>query len=453
MNQISGFFAKLAAVPLMGTAALLAQDTCPIADAPLPVVLVHGNGDDAAKWIGIISLFESNGYPSDKLFAVRFSMPVARADDQTEEPARSSTEDATAELSAMVTRVLLKTQSRQVILVGSSRGGLTIRNYILFGGGRNAAACAILAGTPNHGVFSSSANLGNEFNEKGNYLTRLNRSESIQGVPLLTLRSDRLDKFAQPANNAPGAPPSLTGTGADGPALAGANNLVLAGLDHRELAFHPRGFAEMYRFITGHEPLTLEVVAEQHPSLSGLVSGFAGAAPTNLPLSGVTVRIYTIENDAQKRSLAGPLYECVTREDGRWGPFAASSATAYVFELEYRGRRVQYYMAPFLRSTQLLNLRFAPVPAVLKADSGGTYPSGAQLVITRPEGYFSRERDAITINGAPVEQEPSGLPTQDTFVADLPKSDAVQITLRKESISAIPSDDLARDLPIVDFLW
>jgi hypothetical protein len=88
---------------------------------------------------------------------------------------------------------------------------------------------------------------------------------------------------------------------------------------------------------------------------------------------------------------------------------------------------------------------------VVDACSGGTYPPGAQLVITRPEGYFSRERDAITIDGAPVEQEPYSLPTQDTFVVDLPKSDAVQITLRKESIAAIPSDDLARELPIVDF--
>src|SRR6187402_779785 len=117
---------------------------------PDPIVFVHGNGDDAAKWIGITWLFESNGYPADRLFSIRFTHPIARSNETKEEPYRSSTRDSAAELSAFVTRVLLQTKSSKVVLVGSSRGGLTIRNYILNGGGRGNVSAVILAGTPNH---------------------------------------------------------------------------------------------------------------------------------------------------------------------------------------------------------------------------------------------------------------------------------------------------------------
>ncbi|MBI2689080.1 MAG: hypothetical protein HYX27_22480 [Acidobacteria bacterium] len=122
-----------------------------------PIVFVHGNGDDAAKWMGIIWLFDSNGYPREKLFAVRFTNPGARLNDAKVETYRSSTTDQAVELSAAVTRLLLETKSKRVALIGSSRGGNTIRNYIKNGGGAGVVSHAILAGTPNHGVFVTGA--------------------------------------------------------------------------------------------------------------------------------------------------------------------------------------------------------------------------------------------------------------------------------------------------------
>ena len=150
--------------------AILLTCTAVIASSPrpntsVPIVFVHGNGDDASKWIGIIWLFESNDYPADKLFSVRFSHPNARTNDTVEEVNRSSTTDSTAELSAFVTRVLIETHSSKVALIGSSRGGMTIRNYLLHGGSNNVAF-AITCGTPNHGVVALDANLDGEFNGK-----------------------------------------------------------------------------------------------------------------------------------------------------------------------------------------------------------------------------------------------------------------------------------------------
>jgi lipase (class 2) len=40
------------------------------ADAPVPIVFVHGDSDQAAIWQTAIWRFESNGYPRDRLFAI-----------------------------------------------------------------------------------------------------------------------------------------------------------------------------------------------------------------------------------------------------------------------------------------------------------------------------------------------------------------------------------------------
>ncbi|SDE96525.1 lipase [Terriglobus roseus] len=436
---------SLASLPTFG------QNIAPKAEGNYPIVFVHGNGDDAAKWVGTIWLFESNGYPKDRLYAIRFSNPVARTDDSKPEANRSSTVDAASELSSFVTRVLLETHSRKVILIGSSRGGLTIRNYIQNGGGQSNVAAAILAGTPNHGVLVSTANLNGEFNGGGHFLTALNHanddgSEVVDGVRFLTLRSDKLDKYAQPTGGASGASQVSTGVTFEGPALRGATNVVLPNLDHRELAFAPAAFREMFRFVTGTEPKTLIVQHEQTIQISGTVTGFTGVAPTNLPMQGVHLNIYPVSKDGGD---SAPSYSITTGADGQWGPFTASSTQEYCFDLEFQGRHVRYFKAPLLRSTALLNLRFLPAPRDTTTHTANT----ALLFIARPEGYFSAGRDPVTLNGKSVSEEPQGLPVRDSFLLGLPDIQAVSVTLRGEHIIAQPSKDIANDLPIVDFLW
>ncbi len=452
----------LAAVSLVGAAAFAADaNPAPVGDQSLPIIFVHGNGDDAAKWVGVIWLFESNGYPANRLFSIRFSLPVARADDTHQEPFRSSTTDAASELSAFVTRVLIETHSPRVVLVGSSRGGLTIRNYIQNGGGSANVAAAILAGTPNHGVMSTATNLNGEFNGSGHYLQALNHastdgSEVAPGVRFLTLRSDKLDKYAQPMGVALGSPQSPTGVGFDGPALKGATNIVLPNLDHRELAFQPSAFEQMYKFITGKQPSTLSVVPEDKPVIGGTVTGFSGAAPTNLAVAGVRLRIYSVDRTRLVEQQT-PLYDTTTKEDGRWGPLEISSQGEYEFDMEYQGRHVRYYKTSLARSSNLINLRFLPPPANMAAAAGAGIPhdasTGPRLLVARPQGYFSRERDIVTVDGKPVDSEPAGLPIRDSFVLNMADGKPVTVSLRHESVVATPSTDLSKDLPIVDFLW
>ena len=423
------------------------------AQSPIPVVFVHGNGDDAAKWIGVIWLWESNGYPKDRLYAIRFTNPSARSDDTREEPSRSSTAFAESELSAFVDRVVAETHSSKVALVGSSRGGMTIRNYLEHGGAGHVAY-AVLCGSPNHGVTATDANLNGEFNGKGTYLQGLNHvgaagaSEVVAGVKMMTLRSDHLDKFAQPTGVAMGNPQMTTGVTYEGPALRGAENVVLAGMDHRELAFTPRAFAESYRFITGSAPKTLTVTAEKAPMVSGLVTGFADGVATNLPVAGVHLRVIPVGDGGKTGAIA---YEETTTADGKWGPMRAAAGQEYEFDLEFGGRHVRYFKAAIPRSTGLMNLRLLPVPR-----EAATLPAGEYVLVERPQGYMARERDAVTIDGALAKDEPSalpsGVPVRDSFVAALP-GDEAKVVLRGETIVAVGSSDLKKDLPVVDFLW
>jgi triacylglycerol lipase len=458
MNFRVNFFKNALVVFVLAFAAVKISFAKTAPDTSVPIVFVHGNGDDASKWIGVIWLFESNGYPTGKLFSIRFTHPNARTNDTVDEANRSSTSDATEELRAFVAHVLLETHSSKVALIGSSRGGMTIRNYLLHGGSGNVSY-AITCGTPNHGVLATDANLDGEFNGKGRYLQALNHaygdgSEVAPGVKMMTLRSDKLDKYAQPTGIAFGTPQTATGVPYEGPALAGATNVVLPNLDHRELAFYPSAFAEMYKFLTGVAPRTTTVTPVSSPTVSGLITGFENGAFTNLPLEGVHLRVYKV--NATESST--PAYEVVTKSDGRWGPFVASSTQEYDFDLEYQGRHVRLYKAPIPRSTTLLNLRLLPVPVEPKVP-GKTDSSVAQhrsqLLVARPEGYFSRERDPVMIDGKVSADEPAGLPLRDSFLADVSVSPdhLTTVVLRKEKILARPSMDLATDLPVVDFLW
>ena len=126
------------------------------AEAPRPVLFVHGNGDSAALWYTTIWRFESNGYNPSLLFAIDFKHPTARSDDTKAQENRSGTTDQAKELAAKVGEIQIRTGQKQVVLVGSSRGGNAIRNYLKNFGGAPNVSHAILCGTPNHGISGDS---------------------------------------------------------------------------------------------------------------------------------------------------------------------------------------------------------------------------------------------------------------------------------------------------------
>src|SRR5262249_36626151 len=153
------------------------------------------------------------------------------------------------------------------------------------------------------------------------FLRGLNEGESevTPGVAFLTLRSDGMDKYAQADGRFIGKPGTPTGVTAEGPELKGATNLVLGTIDHRETAYHPRAFREIYKFIAGREPGRIAIVPEQSVRLNGLVSGTPAGVPTNRPVESATVDVFRVDPDTGERK-GGPVHTAKTGADGRWGP-------------------------------------------------------------------------------------------------------------------------------------
>lgn len=392
-------------------------------EAAVPIVFVHGNGDHAGLWDATIWRFESNGYPRDRLFAIDLPNPMATASTTTREPNRSTPEDQVAALAAEVTRVLLRTGASKVALVGSSRGGITMRHYVRSGGGAALVSHVITAGTPNHGVFALDGfSAGSEFNGRSAFLRALNAEREVEpGIAYLTLRSDSLDKYAQPFGAALGAPTMATGVDAMSPALEGAQNLVLPGTDHREVAFGSAAFKAQYTFLTGREPLTTTIAAESSVVLDGMVSANAFGAPTNTPLVGALVTVHEVDATTGERVRAA-LHTQRTREDGRWGPFRASAAARYEFEVVAPDSSVilHVYRAPFPRSSRVVNFRLpAPPSDTARRDS-------VSVLLVRPRGYLGAGRDRVLFDDTPPRGIPDGVPTTDRVMwrgpADRPRS-------------------------------
>lgn len=379
--------------------------------AQTPVIFVHGNGDHAGLWDNVIWRFESNGYPSSRLFAVDLPNPSASSTLTAVELNRSTPEEQTAALAAFVTRVLLATGVRKVALVGSSRGGMTIRNYVRFGGGSAHVSHVVTGGTPNHGVFAiPTVQPDGEFNGAGPYLRALNRgSEVVPGVQFLALRSDSLDKYAQADGAGLGMKGTPTNVDAMGPALRGALNVVLPGTDHREVAFGPAAFRAQYRFITGRTPTHMDIVADTVAVLEGMISGNVNASPTNLPLANAVITVHAVDAATGQR-LGAPAYRAVTSHTGRWGPFRASPTARYEFEVAGPDSAVilHVFRMPFPRSSRIVNFRLPAAPVAR--------PDSVSVLIARPRGYLGLGRDTVEFDGTRAAGIPPGVPTVDRAI-------------------------------------
>lgn len=384
-----------------------------------PVLFAHGNGEQASLWMTTLWRMESNGVPRDHMFAINFTDPLAQADDSKPEPNKSSTENQRRELGDAIKELKHRTGAPRVALVGNSRGGYPIRSYVKNGGGGDVSY-AVLCGVPNHGVFDWDDNLGNEFNGRGPFLRALNEGESevTAGTSFLTLRSDNMDKYAQPDGRILGKPGTPTGVSFEGPSLKGATNIVLGGLDHRETAYHPHAFREIYKFIAGREPDRMAITPEGEVKLSGLVTGTPGGIQTNRPVAGASVELYRVSADTGER-IGGAIHSSQTGADGRWGPAQVDPSWYLEIVLTSAGSTTtHFYRSPFPRSCDIVHLRAArPLGA---ADAG----AGAVIIMSRPRGYFGLPRDVVLLDGKEPTDVKAGVPTDSISTLRLPIAEA-----------------------------
>lgn len=405
MTSRRTLFAGLASSLLLAACA-----SAPSLEEHPPIVFVSGNGDSAALWQTTLWRFESNGWPRERLHAIDLPYPLARDDDKLAQPGRTSTAEHMAFLKSEVDKMLQATGTRQVVLVGNSRGGNAIRNYIQNGGGERRVSRAVLGGTPNHGVWAIQGfREGNEFSGTGPFLTALNAPKNAAGdevagpVQWLTLRSDNNDKYAQPDGLWIGAKGTPTHVTFEGPALKGATNAVLPRADHRETSFSPAAFNTTYRFITGKTAPPLAIQPETPLLLNGKITGL-GLKPTdpasgnysnNLPLPGAQLLVYATDAATGAR-LGSAVHSKTVGADGLWGPFNAQAGVQYEFVVSAPGYATTHiYRSPFPRSSELVHLR---ADRLADADKHAK----ANITLTRPRGYFDAVRDKMRFDGKSV---------------------------------------------------
>lgn len=360
-----------------------------------PIVFVPGDGDSAALWQSVLWRFESNGWPAERLFAVAQPLPVARDDDTKPQPGRSSAAEHRAFVQAEVERALKATGAKQVVLVGLSRGGYGVRDYIQNAGGDKVVSHAILCGTPNHGVQAiPGTNEGNEYSGTGPFLKALNAPKNAAGdevtgpVKWLVIRSDKNDKYAQPDGLWLGFRGVDTKISYDAPELKGATNVVIPRIDHRETATSPAAFEAMHRFITGTAPKRPDIAPDDHVMLSGKIC----AAGTNIGLAGAKLDVYAIDPILGERK--GPaVLTATTKEDGAWGAMHGDRDARYEFVISAPGyATTHFFRSPFPRSSTVVNFRPERVP---EADRNA--PS--LVLMYRPRGYLDPGRDKMAFDG------------------------------------------------------
>ena len=386
-----------------------------LAEAP-PIVFVHGNGDTAALWQTTVWRFESNGWPRERLHAINVPYPLSRDDDAKAQPGRTSTAEHMAYLKAEVDKVLKTTGASHVVLVGNSRGGNAIRNYVYNGGGSATVSHAILGGTPNHGVWAIPGfREGNEFSGTGPFLKALNAPKNAAGdevggpVKWMTIRSDNNDKFAQPDGVWIGQKGKPTNVTAAGPELKGALNVVIPGIDHRETSYSPAAFEATYRFITGKAPRSTAILAEKAVVLNGKITGMGvdsadpktGNFSNNQPLAGAQLEVYAT-NPATGARTGTALLRKTVGADGQWGPLSIQPGVPHEFVITAPGYATTHiYRSGFPRSSELIHLR---AERIADADKGAE----SIVTLTRPRGYLDPARDKMLLDGAAPVGVPAG---------------------------------------------
>jgi pimeloyl-ACP methyl ester carboxylesterase len=441
---LAGAAALPAAPALRGATAQELRER-PAGQEVAPILFVHGNGDSAALWMPTIWRFESNFYARSRLFALDMRLPTARRVDAVREAGRSSTEEATAQLAQEVARVRRATGVERLVLIGHSRGGNIIRNFLRQNPSQRMRA-AILCAAPSHGVIvSTRLMVGSEFNGASPFLRALNAmpGEVPPGVPTFTLSSDGQDKWAQPDGRFIGMPGETTGIDALGPALRGATNVVLPGADHMEVAYSAEAFVELHRMATGELPSATRIRPEVRPILNGRVSAYENGAPTNIGIAGARVRLYPVEAETGRR--AGPLlHERVTPADGSWGPLEVDPEMHCEFEITVRGYPITHlYRGPFPRGSDHVHLRpYLPAPDDPK--------EGSLVVVSRPRGYFDPARDRISIGGQTLSGPPD-VPHESTLRATGPAAQIpMQVTYNAERLAGLTWPIAERRVTVIE---
>ena len=147
--------------------------------------------------------------------------------------------------------------------------------------------------------------------------------------------------------------------------MVGATNVTIPGVTHIQCATCAPSFFEMYKFFTGHEPETTEILPEPFGSIR--IAGRAVLFPQNVGVAGSTLEIYKVNGDTGFRIHNKPEAIYAIDETGNWGPFKAKAGEYYEFVIVRPETNHHFYIEPFIRDDYLIRLNTSPIGGGISA--------------------------------------------------------------------------------------
>ncbi|HEY6416171.1 MAG TPA: alpha/beta fold hydrolase [Acidimicrobiales bacterium] len=265
--------------------------------APRPVIFVHGGSGSGAQFDTQALRLTSNGYPADRIAVHEYDSTFGT----------NTMDEVWAGLDELIAELLSETGADGVDLLGHSLGTTVSQGYLTSSPERAASVA--------HYV-------------------------NIDG---------------RTAASPPGGVDTLAvwGEGDQTRQIVGAQNYYAPDQSHVQVATSAETFAQIYRFFTGHEPKTTDVVAQRGRIR---LSGEANVFPQNQGADGFTLQIFEIDRRG-RREHRRPDATFAIAADGAWGPFKAHAGERYEFALTRTDGSVHHlYFQPFLRSDHLVRL-------------------------------------------------------------------------------------------------
>jgi hypothetical protein len=319
-----------------------------------PMIFVHGYTGSATQFEWQAMRFASNGYPQNYLNAFEYdSVSWGGIFTPPNIPFQTAT---LAALDARIDTILADTGADKVELLGHSQG--------------TAVSMAYLNSSP-----ARAAKVAHYAALDGGSATSL-----PGGVPTVAI----FGGFGLNPN----------GT------ITGAENHVVPKAPHNETATSPVSFAYMYKFFTGQDPETTNVLPEPYGLIK--LAGRAVLYPQNTGVAGATVEIYELNGETGARKYMKPWAIYPIDETGNWGPFRARAGAHYEFNIAREGENHHFYIEPRIRSDYFIRLNTSLVGQGL-GQLMTRNPDQTNLIITRNREWLGDQNDGfddiLAING------------------------------------------------------
>jgi hypothetical protein len=292
--------------------------------------------------------FESNGYPANYIAVHEYDSSYSI----------NTMEDVWAGLDQLIDNLLEQTGADQVDIIGHSLGTVVMYGYL----GSSPERAAKVA----HYV-------------------------NVDGMP---------------AAAPPGGVLTLAiwaGRGAPDRQIVGATNVTVPDQTHVQSATSAESFVEMYKFFTGKDPATTDIVPG--PASQVELAGRAVTFPQNQGATNATLEIWKVDGDTGGR--IGKKAEAVYSlgADGSWGPFQAKGGQHYEFVVLREGlSTAHFYYEPFIRSDYLIRLNLDP-PVDGVGSLMDTSDHQSNMLILRYREFWGDqgvEDDTLQVNGVNV---------------------------------------------------